>query len=565
MKTNTVPSITLCGPNLGILALGVLLFLKLGVPPLQSATTPPNFMSYQGFLQDENAVPLGSPAPLNYTMSFRIYGDADSDDPIWAEQQVVTVDNGVFSVLLGEGTIISGDPRPPLSDVFTGANVDKRFIGVTVNALGANEIRPRVRLLPSPYSYLAAQANKLVGSTGSDVIANNGTTTSITGQASIGGGFLEISRTSSGNTGKEMIRFSRPNGPATSSLRMNDEGDFIIRADGDIYLEKKATAQNDLLVNGSTTLGDNSSDTITIKGPITASSSATLGNGNDTVAFGARLNQNNWSGAANFLKATEFAGNLTQSSGTTSLKNTTVAGTATVTGETELEKARMFSLAVGPDSLGIPGEGSATFNGEVVINGGLDLDTSATRGAYRPHLSLDVDGDSKDWAVSTGDAATGELHNTLNLFWGGQAVFVLQTDGDLQIDGSLTQSSDRRLKKNIEPLEGGVLDQISRLPAVRYHMNTDAEQSPKRVGFIAQDVQAVFPELVHQSDEFLSLAYADFGVLSVAAIKELRVETDDKLAGLKEQNEQLKSENATLKKQFSELLSRLQALENKVQ
>ena len=137
---------------------------------------PPEFMTYQGFLVDANGQPLAPNNPANYPVIFRIYDQATGGAKLWAEQQIVTIDKGNFSVLLGEGTEVSGEARPPLSTVFGGsglaANASDRYLGVTVTISGTpTEILPRLRLLPAPYAYLARHANALVDGNGQPLVA----------------------------------------------------------------------------------------------------------------------------------------------------------------------------------------------------------------------------------------------------------------------------------------------------------------------------------------------------------------------------------------------------------
>jgi hypothetical protein len=154
--------------------------LALRLVPLSSARAadakPPEVMTYQGFLVDANGNPLAPSNPANYPVIFRIFDQATGGTRLWSEQQIVTIDKGNFSVLLGEGTEVSGESRPPLSQVFGGsglaANASDRFLGVTVTINNVpTEILPRLRLLPAPYAYLARHANALVNAVGQPLVA----------------------------------------------------------------------------------------------------------------------------------------------------------------------------------------------------------------------------------------------------------------------------------------------------------------------------------------------------------------------------------------------------------
>lgn len=156
---------------------GLLASRLMPVSPARAADAkPPELMTYQGFLVDANGNPLAPDNPANYPVIFRIFDQATGGTRLWSEQQIVTIDKGNFSVLLGEGTEVSGESRPPLSQVFGGsglaANASDRFLGVTVTINNVpTEILPRLRLLPAPYAYLARHANALVNEVGQPLVA----------------------------------------------------------------------------------------------------------------------------------------------------------------------------------------------------------------------------------------------------------------------------------------------------------------------------------------------------------------------------------------------------------
>jgi len=136
---------------------------------------PPNLMTYQGYLVDANGNPLAPNNPINFTVVFRVYATSTGGNPIWAESQTVTVDKGNFSVVLGEGGAQGSEPNPALSAVFTSSTASDLYIGITVNGLsgGNTEIMPRLRLLTSPYSFLARAANGLAGNDGALLISSD--------------------------------------------------------------------------------------------------------------------------------------------------------------------------------------------------------------------------------------------------------------------------------------------------------------------------------------------------------------------------------------------------------
>ncbi|MBI5133947.1 MAG: tail fiber domain-containing protein [Candidatus Taylorbacteria bacterium] len=90
---------------------------------------------------------------------------------------------------------------------------------------------------------------------------------------------------------------------------------------------------------------------------------------------------------------------------------------------------------------------------------------------------------------------------------------------------SWTCTSDRSLKKDITDLSSeDTMTRIAALNAVSFKWNKDGENDPLRYGFIAQDVEAIFPELVITADNGLkSVMYGGFTPFIVEAVKELHL------------------------------------------
>jgi microcystin-dependent protein len=137
-----------------------------------ASANPPEFLSYQGYVTDSAGVALGNTSPSNYDVIFRIYDASQGGNKLWVEQQTVTVDRGHFSVLLGEGAAVEVIPKPSLMDVFSGIDASDRYIGITVKGLvnPDAEIAPRLRLLASPYAFLARRAVAVVNDAGTSLL-----------------------------------------------------------------------------------------------------------------------------------------------------------------------------------------------------------------------------------------------------------------------------------------------------------------------------------------------------------------------------------------------------------
>jgi hypothetical protein len=88
------------------------------------------------------------------------------------------------------------------------------------------------------------------------------------------------------------------------------------------------------------------------------------------------------------------------------------------------------------------------------------------------------------------------------------------------LDGTYHVWSDARLKKDVEPYHDVLADVLQLQPAT-YRRNTAPSTSPKSPGFLAQEVEPLFPELVSEKNGFKALNYSGFGVVAIKAIQEL--------------------------------------------
>lgn len=220
MKT-TSNSVLAAALRVAVLGLFV---LAAAVPALRAAdANPPERMTYQGYLVDANGVALGNTAPKNYDVLFRIYDDPSAGNQLWAEQQTLTVDKGYFSVLLGEGSDVGSEPRPALSTLFADNTASDRFVEITVKGIGSggsdSTILPRLRLLTSPYAFLAQRALNLQGTsnTASGLTLNGLTTVS---NLSVSGKLiLDSTGRNTGSVSSAAVTFGVSSGEGIASKR----------------------------------------------------------------------------------------------------------------------------------------------------------------------------------------------------------------------------------------------------------------------------------------------------------------------------------------------------------
>jgi len=149
----------------------------------------------------------------------------------------------------------------------------------------------------------------------------------------------------------------------------------------------------------------------------------------------------------------------------------------------------------GVQTIALLGEGDSYING-----GGLGIGTTA------PTQALHVVGNIRVSAIGSG-AYWGPVNRTF--------------------DGTFTTStSDIRLKENVKTINGG-LNKVMQLRGVTFTWKSNPEYG-NRIGFIAQELEQVLPELVFTNDVdgYKGINYAEVTAVLVEAIKDLKTEND---------------------------------------
>jgi hypothetical protein len=182
-------------------------------------------------------------------------------------------------------------------------------------------------------------------------------------------------------------------------------------------------------------------------------------------------------------------------------------------------------------------------------------------GTATPDMKLTIkgSGDTQDWVDATGAVVLSTYINSTRAWIGTKSnhpfsfqvnyltKMTLDVDGSLAMNsgatctvgGAWVNASDRRLKQNIVKSNYG-LAEVLKLNSVQYEMIKSGE---KQVGFIAQEVQKIVPEVVYGKEgdmakgETLGVSYQNLVPVLVNAIKEQQA-----------QIEALKAEVAKLKK-----------------
>ncbi len=103
----------------------------------------------------------------------------------------------------------------------------------------------------------------------------------------------------------------------------------------------------------------------------------------------------------------------------------------------------------------------------------------------------------------------------------------IYSNGNAWLQGTLTQASDARLKKDISPLQNP-LQKIIQLNGYTYNWKNENSDNKPQTGVLAQEVQKLFPELVSENkDGILAVNYSGLIPVMIESIKEQQKQIDE--------------------------------------
>jgi hypothetical protein len=262
--------------------------------------------------------------------------------------------------------------------------------------------------------------------------------------------------------------------------------------------------------------------------------------------------------------------NSIATSGLSNGSGTTVNGTAvdlggTLTANTTISGAQTYDIKLinNGASLTIPANGRTITIGDIDQQSAVDVftvDTQNSKAYYdnaahtglfginttTPIVALDVlgasnisddlqvgdiNGDSDKYVFQVG-THTAYFDNTdHNIFFGinnNSPSVALDVTGDIEYTGTITDVSDERLKENITDFGSG-LSIINSIGVKNYNMKVSPNK--QETGFIAQNVQGVFPQavsIVDPTNGYMGVSYVSFVPVLTKGIQEL----DIKIQGL---------------------------------
>ena len=237
--------------------------------------------------------------------------------------------------------------------------------------------------------------------------------------------------------------------------------------------------------------------TLDVNGDINIPSSSNLKIGGTQAVF------SNWTTDTNGINRT--TGNVGIGGTSDATNKLKVTGSILATDDLEVGTANLF-VDTSNSRVGIginPPQYTLDVNGDINIPSSSNLKIGGTQAVFS-NWTADTNGINR----TTGNVGIGGTSDATNK---------LKVTGSILATQDIIAFSDRRLKSNIERIEGA-LDKVCALGGYTFMMNDKPS-----TGLIAQEVLEVLPEAVHGSEEtHYSLAYGNMIGLLVEAVKELR-------------------------------------------
>jgi hypothetical protein len=194
----------------------------------------------------------------------------------------------------------------------------------------------------------------------------------------------------------------------------------------------------------------------------------------------------------------------------------------------DVERGRFLAggqlLVTGGSSTSLSATPGSVGNSTVYARLGMTAVNDTTTLGYFQSYNSNAATDLKTWRQG-GQNDGSYIFQTVNDAYNSSTTrLTVSATGALTATGDITAFSDQRLKTNITTIDNA-LNKVTQLRGVTF-----IKDDKPGLGVIAQEIQKVFPELVHEANDemkTLSVAYGNIVGVLIEAIKELKAEIDE--------------------------------------
>lgn len=201
------------------------------------------------------------------------------------------------------------------------------------------------------------------------------------------------------------------------------------------------------------------------------------------------------------------------------------------------------------------GENAPTSSLQIKTNsdfnaGNMHLHLVENEGSDFTRIRMSNTGNSNSWDFAARTNPSNNAAAELNYYYSGlgQNALSIKGNGNATLAGTLTQASDARLKKNINPVQDA-LPLLVKLNGYNYYWKNEKMDASLQYGVLAQEVQKIFPEMVKADDKgILSVNYSGLIPVMIESIKEQQKIIGDKQKQIDEINIRLQKIELLLSK-----------------
>lgn len=488
----------------------------------------PQLINYQGLLIDPAA---DQPVPDDtYSITFFIYDVSSGGSPIWTESQSVQIKDGLYNVLLGSTTSLT-------ASILSGS---EKYLGVKVG--DDPEMTPRTRIVSVAYAlvteslYGSHNTFPSTGNVGIGITDNPSYKLHIHEKTS-GNAYSSYTNATTGTSSGDGVLVGldhdenfRIHTYEDNKIRffINNSEKMQITNSGNVGIGISNPIEK-LHVNGliqstagfkfpdgsvqSTAIGLNNDNGVVFGGTYAVGTIPAEGDGVRFMWYPKKAalragwtQQGFWDDENIGIKSVAF-GHATTASGDYSFV-TGLWGSATGNASVAMGN----SDANGDNSTAL---GYATANGHYSTAMGYVVSAESFASLALGRFNED-NGSSDEWVptdaiMTIGDGTSlSDRQNLMNI----------KKNGNMWLQGSLTQNSDKQLKKNICRLNN-TLDKLKQIRGVSFTWKeTEKMGRDTHFGIIAQDVEKVYPELVGEEEGYKTTDYNGLIPVLIEAVKE---------------------------------------------
>ncbi len=547
------------------------------------AAAVPMTMTHQGRLLDSGGSPVNGPVDL----TFRLYDVAVGGGVLWEEVNLVTVDDGLYSVILGQST--------PLDFSVIGIRPDSLWLEIQVNA--DLPLTPRVRLTSSPLSAVSTSLRGDVLSAPNQLFLTDSlgdTTITLSGVKDDNGSgaaqvvITKIEPAGISFTGRDSSGVIRAwsdlnpfgNGVITELVAGLPPGEPLIRTEvvppGRMSFDNIKNGGFDTTrvveigsyeAGGFISLADSVGDSMTVleDGEVRIRRGTSIGKWTsvDDIADPEfkGLVRTEVSDAGPVMAMLDSLGDTTlfinggQKKGDKislvgfgslnkkmSIRNDGMVvidtlGDTTVMIDGGLDNFRFIRVRVHFDVAATDYRDDTYISpGEIELNSNADLSGTGTfdpnGGTRIHHAGLEVIDQVGDTVASIDSAGNIYAESTVSIGTALDESIALNVDGDICYTGTISACSDARFKDNVHQLSDALAN-LMNLRGVSYTWKQDEQNGRSfddrtHLGFIAQEVESLYPEVVKTDSEgYKSVDYSRLAPILVEAMKEQQAQIEE--------------------------------------